>query len=438
MSVSASEQKICPDCGPATVNHRVEWFSALLDSALSPILGVCDSIWRKLGASFYRLPLARLALPLFRILTALHLGTLANACDEKDNLRTKALWESADKRGIKMWQFRFFGNSDASVLVARSRNVIRVFDGLPRVERMPSASLKWMDNKGVMKKKFLAVGIPVAKGGSCFTIHRALEIFRSVEKPVIVKPHIGSRSRHTFVHIADEKILEIAFRKAKQLSPWVMVEEELIGMVFRASVVAGKLTGVIRREPPHVIGDGVSTARVLTEADNKNPHRLGPIFHIIPMDEEADEELRRQGLMWNSVPAQGTFVALNQKVSRSYGATTSDMTPATHPANVELFEKIARVLGDSLVGIDFIIDDISRPWMETKRCGVIECNSLPFLDLHHYPFKGTPRDAAGALLDAVFPIVTRSAETVSADISIHSSKISKNSSRRASIIRSKK
>ena len=97
-------------------------------------------------------------------------------------------------------------------------------------------------------------------------------------------------------------------------------------------------------------------------------------------------------------------MTLNQKVSRSYGATTSDMTPVTHPENVKLFEKIGRVLGDSLVGIDFIVNDISKPWTEQKRCGVIECNSLPFLDLHHYPFTGTPRDAAGALWDAVFRI----------------------------------
>jgi len=397
-------KKICPDCGPATVIHSVEWFSALLDSGLSPIFGVFEFIWRGVGGIFYRLPLARFSVPCMKILTALHLGTFSDTRDSKDNLRTQAMWESANKRGISVFQFRFFGNPDTSFFVARRGNSVRVFDGLPRVERTPSKSLKWMDNKGTMKKKFLDASIPVAKGGVCFSLPRALKVFRSIEKPVIVKPHIGSRSRHTVVHINDEKSLAVAFKKAKQLSPWVVVEEELEGMVFRASVVDRKLVGVIRREPPHVFGDGVSTVRTLVQKDNQNPLRHGPIFHTIPMDEEADAELRRQDLSWNSIPAKGIFVTLNQKVSRSYGATTSDMTPVTHPENVKLFEKIGRVLGDSLVGIDFIVNDISKPWTEQKRCGVIECNSLPFLDLHHYPFTGTPRDAAGALWDAVFRI----------------------------------
>ena len=123
-------------------------------------------------------------------------------------------------------------------------------------------------------------------------------------------------------------------------------------------------------------------------------------------------------------------MTLNQKVSRSYGATTSDMTQITHPENTKLFEKIARVLGDSLVGIDFIISDISKSWMEQKRCGVIECNSLPFLDLHHYPFVGMPRDAAGALLDAVFP-----AKKISlvGEAEIHPSRTARSSSRRGSM-----
>ncbi len=423
-------KKYCPDCGPASVSHRAEWLSALLDFAFSPVFSVFDYIWRKIGGIFYKLPFAEFSLPFMNALAAIKIGTLSDKPDSKDNLRTQAMWESADKRGISVFQFRLFGNPNISFFVARRYKMIRVFDGLPRVERIPSTSLKWMDNKGVMKKKFLSYGIPVAKGGVCFSLRNAITIFQSIEKPAIVKPHIGSRSRHTIVHINDKNSLIIAFHKAKQISPWVVVEEELEGMVFRASVVAGKLVGVIRREPPHVFGDEVSTVRTLVQKDNQNPLRHGPIFHTIPMDEEANIELRRQGLSWDSVPAKGIFVTLNQKVSRSYGATTSDMTQITHPENTKLFEKIARVLGDSLVGIDFIISDISKSWMEQKRCGVIECNSLPFLDLHHYPFVGMPRDAAGALLDAVFP-----AKKISlvGEAEIHPSRTARSSSRRGSM-----
>ena len=190
-----------------------------------------------------------------------------------------------------------------------------------------------------------------------------------------------------------------AFRKAKQLSPWVVVEEELSGMVYRATLIGGELFGVIRREPPNVIGDGISTVRQLVDNENVRNERHGSIFHIIADGEAADAELVRQGLSWDSVPAPGQMVFLNQKVSRGVGASTTDVTEIVHPENKILFERIAKLLNDSLVGVDFIIEDITKPWHDTPACGVIECNSLPFIDLHHYPLNGSPRNAAGALWD---------------------------------------
>jgi glutathione synthase/RimK-type ligase-like ATP-grasp enzyme len=64
-----------------------------------------------------------------------------------------------------------------------------------------------------------------------------------------------------------------------------------------------------------------------------------------------------------------------------------------------LFEKIARILHAPIVGIDFIIEDISRSWEEQEGCGVIECNGKPFFDNHHLPFEGKPQNIAEAIWD---------------------------------------
>jgi cyanophycin synthetase len=173
-------------------------------------------------------------------------------------------------------------------------------------------------------------------------------------------------------------------------------------MVYRATVIGGKVVGVLRREPPHVIGDGTYTVKELIEQENKNPLRHGSIFHTLVVGPEAHTELKRQQLTLDSIPSAGQMVSLNQKVSRGEGASNSDVTDETHPDNIQLFEKIGQVLEDPLVGIDFIIPDMTNSWQE-QDCGVIECNAMPFIDLHHYPLTGKPRDAAGALWDLVFP-----------------------------------
>jgi cyanophycin synthetase len=99
----------------------------------------------------------------------------------------------------------------------------------------------------------------------------------------------------------------------------------------------------------------------------------------------------------DTVPGKGERIVVNRKVSRSVGAAVRDVTDATHPETAELLERIGRMLDASVVGIDFIIGDIERSWKEQKKCGVIECNSLPFIDLHHYPLEGKPRDVGGMI-----------------------------------------
>jgi D-alanine-D-alanine ligase-like ATP-grasp enzyme len=320
---------------------------------------------------------------------------------DSDSSRTQVLYEAAKPRNIKLYHVFIF-NFPTTIFVAEKDGRTMVYTHEPRPAGPPSPSLYWMDNKEIMLERFRAAGIPVPKGRAVKSEKEAIKAFEEIKGKVIVKPILGSRSRHTFIHIDTVQELVHAFHIAQQISPWVIVEQQLEGMVYRATVIGGKVVGVLRREPPHVIGDGTYTVKELIEQENKNPLRHGSIFHTLVVGPEAHTELKRQQLTLDSIPSAGQMVSLNQKVSRGEGASNSDVTDETHPDNIQLFEKIGQVLEDPLVGIDFIIPDMTNSWQE-QDCGVIECNAMPFIDLHHYPLTGKPRDAAGALWDLVFP-----------------------------------
>lgn len=387
--------KHCKDCEPAQQIHWVAYTSVLLGWLNQPFFNFMEYAFKTTAESISN----KVSIPFIKSMVFLKLAHFSDELGKKDTWRTKCFWDEAKRRGIKVRQFKMGPISD--IFIAEYKGKTISFDGLPRPGISNSNSLSWMDNKGTMKKRFLKIGIPVADGGVAWSTNRALKIFNKVTKPVITKPNLGSRSRHTTIHLETPDALITGFKKARKLSPFVIIEEELSGSLFRGTLIGGKLVGVIRRDPPTVIGDGIHTVRELWEEENKRPERKGPVFHEITVDKEAEIELDRQGLNMESIPKNGQVVTFSQKTSRGCGGTTTEMTDVTHPKNIEMLEKIGAYLENPLVGIDFIIGDVTKPWTEEKHSGIIELNSLPFIDLHHYPLFGKPNNVAGKLWDLV-------------------------------------
>jgi D-alanine-D-alanine ligase-like ATP-grasp enzyme len=389
--------KYCKDCEPAQESHTVAYISVVLGMIDQPFFDFMEMLFKSTAEAISR----RVSMPFFKTMVFLKLGHWSDSPDIKDTWRTKCFWEEANKRGIKMREFHLGPVRD--IFMADYKGHVITFDGLPRPGIDESDALNWMDDKGVMKNKFLVEGLPVANGGTAWTKKGALKIFDKIMKPVITKPNLGSRSRHTLIHINTQEQLIFGFEKAKKLSPIVVIEEELSGYLFRGTLVGEKLIAVIKRDQPKVTGDGMRTVKDLLDEENKRPERGGPIFHKIVIDHEADIELTRQNVTLASVPEKDREIFFSQKTSRGCGGTTTDVTSITHPDNIEMLEHVGRFLKDPLVGVDFIMEDITKSWREEQHCGIIECNSLPFIDLHHYPLFGKPINVAGALWDLVMP-----------------------------------
>ncbi|MCL5667143.1 MAG: hypothetical protein M1383_05240 [Patescibacteria group bacterium] len=420
--MSQTTAATCPHCGNNPTPHLLAWYfesSNVLLTPLrrilmyNPLLGKVKQLLRHLNLSWQ----------IVKILTFLRVIKLQKDPVKCKVRRAQVLWEEAEKRGLDMAEILFLGKP-LDIYIAEKKRLVAahgaleqkikdkefkiVFSGLPRPTGYDEKILDVMDDKVFLKKRFLQAGMPVPAGGTARTLRKAKKIFKEIRNsvsedkgqeskgmPVIVKPRTGSRGRHTTTFVNSDAELEKAYAAAKQLCHWVVVEEQLFGPVYRATLINGKLRGVLRGDPPQMVGDGISSIKALIGIKNSLSH---PKVKDIVIDDRMKLFLARQGLSLLSVPAAGQPVCLSEKIGVGYGGSSSEDMDICHPDNKELFEKAAAALGDPIIGFDFIIPDITQSW-KGQCCGFIEANSLPFINLHHDPLLGNPRNVAAAVWD---------------------------------------
>jgi cyanophycin synthetase len=120
------------------------------------------------------------------------------------------------------------------------------------------------------------------------------------------------------------------------------------------------------------------------------------------LDDSTEELLKSQRITLNDILPQGKQVFLKQTANLSTGGTSEDVTDLIHPEIIALAERVARITGLDICGIDFIAEDITR---SVKRSNgvVIEVNAAPGFRMHTNPFKGKPRPVGEAVVNMLFP-----------------------------------
>lgn len=310
--------------------------------------------------------------------------------------RGRVLWEEAIARGIPMYNYITCGiPTDIYHFTLKGRGIF--FTGLPRPAATKSGSEWWLDDKWILKKKLMSNNIPVARGGSFSRFAPLLAMYHTLEKPVIIKPRLGSRGRHTTTYITTEAQLKEAFDTAKLLCYWVVMEEHLVGSVYRATMVDNQLAGVLSGDPPRITGDGTHTIAELIEI--KNATRHPEIKDVVPTNAH-HTFLARLNLTLQSVLPAGKTIDLIEKIGVSYGGNSGEVTHLTHPETKRILEEAAKIIDDPIIGFDFIIEHIDRSPHEQKW-GIIECNGVPFINLHHDPIEGPPNNVAAKVWDYV-------------------------------------
>jgi cyanophycin synthetase len=254
--------------------------------------------------------------------------------------------------------------------------------------------------------KILAnLGLPVPKQYLVQSADGAARAARRMGYPVVTKPFNGNHGRGISIKLETEEEVRRGFAIAQEHSRSVVVESYVSGDDHRLLVVNGELVAATRRTPGHVVGDGVSSIRMLVDIVNQDPRRgVGheKVLTRLTLDTQADQMMAKVGMTADSIPKAGEIVYLRSTANLSTGGTATDVTDIIHPDNRDMAVRAVRAVGLDVGGVDFLSTNIAESY-KTIGGGICEVNAAPGFRMHVAPSEGTPRDAAGPVIDMLFP-----------------------------------
>ncbi|PMB48661.1 cyanophycin synthetase [Fischerella thermalis CCMEE 5201] len=313
---------------------------------------------------------------------------------------TESIVKEAEKRGIPWMQLgaRFLIQLGYGVNQKRMQATMTDNTGILGVELAC--------DKEATKRILASTGVPVPKGTVINFLDDLPEAIEYVGGyPIVIKPLDGNHGRGITIDIQNWEEAEVAYDAARQISRSIIVERYYKGRDHRVLVVDGKVVAVAERVPAHVVGDGRSTIAELIEETNKDPNRgegHDKVLTKIELDRTSYQLLERQGYTLDSVLAKDEICYLRATANLSTGGIAVDRTDEIHPENVWLAQRIVKIIGLDIAGIDIVTSDISRPLREVDGV-IVEVNAAPGFRMHVAPSQGTPRNVAGAVIDMLFP-----------------------------------
>lgn len=277
-----------------------------------------------------------------------------------------------------------------------------LFETLPTKNSYRHINPETISNKWWVKKRLQKENIPTPIGALVSNYHQALKFVFKHHYPVVIKPVNESKCIGVTVNIDNNKKLKEAIKEVKKYGAKFLVEEYLFGKSYRVTVVANKIVAVCLRRPPQVIGNGKYSIRDLIRTKNLDSRRgkiKSSTLRPIIIDKVTSELLRAQNLSLHSIPEKNRKVILNTKINLGSGADIIDQTDIITPEIAKLSVKVAKICDAKILGLDVLARDISQPPSRKNLVSIIEVNPYPFIDMHHFPYRGKSRNVSGAVLD---------------------------------------
>ncbi|HVI60370.1 MAG TPA: cyanophycin synthetase [Luteimonas sp.] len=332
-------------------------------------------------------------------------------------------WETARDDFIRYAQRRALGPSTASLVRAaeqrdipwlrlNQQSLVQFGHGRyqQRIQatvtgKTPHIAVELASDKEETNKILASLGLPVPRQVLVTSQTDALKAAQRLGGPVVLKPYNGNHGRGITINVTGDDEIREAFNAAREHSRSVIVETFQPGDDHRLLVVNGELVAATKRTPGHVVGDGARTIAQLVEIVNQDPRRgVGheKVLTRLELDAQAQLMMERVGYTAASVPKDGEAVYLRSTANLSTGGTATDVTDVIHPDNRDMAVRAVRAIGLDVGGVDFITPNIAESYKSIGGA-ICEVNAAPGFRMHVAPSEGTPRDAAGPVIDMLFP-----------------------------------
>ncbi len=295
-------------------------------------------------------------------------------------------------------------NNQSLVQLGYGKNQVRFRATM--TDKTSSIAVDLASNKDETKKMLTDAAIPVANGMCISEISEIETVISRVGFPLVFKPLDGNHGKGASINVKTKEEALAAFEHAKKYSRKIIVEKFISGFDFRILVINHRFIAAALREPAHVIGDGVSSIEQLIELENQDERRgygHENVLTEISIDRETLDELSKLNYTLQTILEKGKVCHLKGTANLSTGGTSTDVTDIVHPNNVFIFERISRVIGLDICGIDVMATNLNEP-LEVTGGVVLEVNAAPGFRMHLAPANGLPRNVAAPVIDMLYPV----------------------------------
>ena len=260
-------------------------------------------------------------------------------------------------------------------------------------------------DKDETKRLLGAAEIPVPKGSIIRSEDELKGAIESIGYPCVLKPLNGNHGKGATTNIINYEQALTAFAAAQKYGRSVIVEKFITGFDFRLLCVNHKFICAALRTPAAVTGDGVHSIQWLIEETNKDERRgygHEKVLTQIKIDNFTQKMLDEKGYTLETVPQKGEQVLVKPTANLSTGGTSTDVTDEVHPSNIFMAERISKIIGLDICGIDIMAPNLKVPITENGGA-VLEVNAAPGFRMHIEPSEGIARNVAEPVIDMLFP-----------------------------------